>query len=31
MHQPGYPLVHDPERLGGVPEVENVSAQLRQR
>src|ERR1035438_7863080 len=31
MHQPGFPLVHGPERLGGGTKVEDVSAQLRQR
>src|SRR5215467_13228103 len=31
MHQPGCPLVHGPERLGGVAKSEHMSAQLRQR
>src|SRR5215469_18827641 len=31
MHQPGYPFVYGPERLGRVAECENVRAQLRQR
>src|SRR5579862_7516736 len=31
MHQPGYPLIHGPERLGRVTEGEDVRAQLRQR
>jgi hypothetical protein len=31
MHQPGFPLVHGSKRVGGVTEVEDVSAQLRQR
>src|SRR3954447_3406348 len=31
MHQPGFPLVHGPERLSGGTEVEDVRAQLRQR
>ena len=31
MHQPGFPLVHSSERLGGLAEVEDVGAQLRQR
>ena len=30
MHQPGFPLVHGPERLGGTVKAEGVSAQLRQ-
>src|ERR1700743_751377 len=31
VHQPGFPLVHGPERLGGVTEGEDVSTQLGQR
>src|SRR3984885_15503069 len=31
MHQPGYPLVHGPERLGRVTECEDVSAERPQR
>src|SRR5512135_1861804 len=31
MHQPGFPLVHGPERLGGVTKAEEISTQLRQR
>jgi hypothetical protein len=31
MHQPGFPLVHGSERVGGVTEFEDVSAQLCQR
>src|SRR5580658_864008 len=31
MHQPGFPLIHGLERLGGVVKVEDVGAQLRQR